>query len=535
MASWGARIVAAAALLTLAACGSPDEKASKAAARFDVYYARRDLYSARVEIQRALAAQDDVPEYWARLARLELAEGRFLQAFDAYARVVELDPKDAEAIQTMAELSYSGGSLDDAERLADQMLEEQPRSLRMLLVKGSVAAQRQQVAEARAIAEKMLEIDPTHEGAKILLARALNMAGDRAAAIATLDESVAKDGESVAKLMALLDLHAGADDFRSMARIFARLFALQPGDVAIRLEYVRLLYERGMPDRALAMLARLMRAHPGDHGLERQVVGLWTEVGSERVDVDGLKRFVAQAGNEAMKVALGQLLLDRKHHADAETVLRPFIDRGDVTAGRVEADVLYAGALSGLGRGGEALALIDRILRFDPGNPRALLMRVQVATASGDLAGALRDAQILVRDNPAMAEARIALAEIYVRRREPVLADGAYAAGMQQLSGSAGMLSAYAAYLVATRRPTMALDIAKRFTRDNPRSREGWRERARLCLRFGDAGCVDEAIWALGQIPGGAPLARSITAERTARPATAGQAVPECGRTGAAC
>jgi len=538
MASWVARIGAAAALLALVACGSAEEKGYKAATRFDVYFARRDLYSARVEIGRALAARDDIPEYWSRLARLELAEGRYLQAYDAYARVVELDPKDAEAIQTMAELSYSGGSLDDAERLADQILEEEPRSLRMLLVKGSVAAQRREVADARAIAEKMLGIDPTNEGAKILLARALNMGGDRASAIATLRGAIADDGETIPKLMALLDLYLGADDFHHAARIFARLFALQPRDVTIRLEYIRLLYERGMPDRARAMLERLTRGHPGDKDLGRQIVRLWSEVGSDKVDVDALHRFVDGTGSRSMKIAVGQLLLDRNRYADAERLLRPFVDKQAITAEGVEADVLYAGALSGLDRGGEALALIDRILQFDQSNPRALLMRVRVAIASRDLSRALRDAQILVRDNPAMVPGRIALAEIYVRRGEPILADNAYANAMQQLSGDAEMLTAYIRYLSDSGRSGRALDAARRFTRDNPRSVEGWREQARLCRRLSNESCAAAAIETLARIPGGAAAIRSIEAEsrpKAAAARAAGQAVPNCGSTGATC
>nr|WP_047166959.1 tetratricopeptide repeat protein [Sphingomonas sp. Y57] len=530
MASGWARFVAAAALLMLVACGSAEEKASKAAARYDVYYARRDFYSARVEIKRALAAQDDIPEYWARLARVELATGRLLEAYEAYARLVELDPNDAEAIQAMAELSYSGGSYDDAERLADQMLEKQPRSLRMLLVKGSVAAARHDLPAARAIADRMLGIDPANEGGKILRARVLTLEGDRDGAIAELEKAIAIDGESVPKLMAVLDLYATKDDFPRAARTFARLFALQPDNADLRFEYARLLYEHGRPDRAREMLARLLRAHRGDAAIQQRIVDLWNEVGSDRIDVDGARRFVDRTGDRAMKIALGHLLLDQHRYAEAEAVLRPFVDGKDITAAGVEADVLYAGALSGLGRGEEARALVDRILRFDEGNPRALLMRVQVATAAGDLAGALRDAQLLVSDNPRMAEGRAALADIYVRRGEAVLADGAYAGAMKELSDDGDMLQAYVDHLLRTRRGPMALDIARRFTRENPRSRDGWRIRGELCLSLGDAPCVEEVMAGLEQVPGGLKLRRMLEGRRAA-----GQAASTCGRTGAGC
>lgn len=553
-----ARIVAAAALFVLAACGSSEQRAEKAAVRADVFYARRDLYSARIEIKRAIGAQDDVPEYWARLARVELADGHYLEAYQAYARVVELDPDNDEAIQTMAELSYSAGSFEDAERLADKILEHQPRSLRMLLVKGAVAASRRQVPKAREIAERMLSIDPTNEGATILLARVINMGGDREPAITLLETSIAKDGESVGKLMALLDLYTGRDDFPRVARSFARLFALQPGNADLRLEYAKLLYERGRPDRALGMLARLSRRHRGDPAIEQRIVDLWTEVGSDRVDVDAVQRFVATTGDAPMKVALGHLLLDQKRYADVEAVLRPHVDKGEVSAAKVEADVLYAGALAGLGRSSEALAMVDKVLKFDPSNPRALLMQVRVSVASGDLARALNDAQTLVRDNPGMAEGRVALAGIYVRRNEKILADAAFARAMNELPDNAQMLTAYVDYLRGTQREAMAREVAKRFSRNNSRMLAGWKVRTELCLAADDKPCLTETLYALDQVVGARQVRQKIEARMPAFAAAvraavtkreqedrrkasgamnipAGQETPSCGTTSMPC
>ena len=58
MASRVAGIAAIALLLALAGCGFSHEKAAKAAARFDIYYAARDYYPARAEINKAIAEQD---------------------------------------------------------------------------------------------------------------------------------------------------------------------------------------------------------------------------------------------------------------------------------------------------------------------------------------------------------------------------------------------------------------------------------------------------------------------------------------------
>jgi predicted Zn-dependent protease len=387
-----------------------------------------------------------------------------------------------------------------------------------------------------------LEIDPTNEGGAILLARSQMMGGDGATAVATLRRSIAKDGETVTKLMALLDLYTGQNDFRNIARTFARLFALRPADVDLRLDYVRVLYEHGLPDRAIAMLTRLTRRRPGDTVLQQRIVDIWNEMGSDMVDVEKVRRFVMAGGNQQMKVALGRLLIERGRHADAEAVLRPYVDKKEITAGNVEADVHYAGALSGLGRRQAALELIDRVLDFDDNNPRALLMRVRISVARGDLPQALRDAQLLVRDNPAMAEGRVALADIYVRRNEAILADDSYAQAMNDLPQESAMLAAYVRYLLSKGRTDMARDAARRFTRENPRSRDGWRERGRLCVRLGDAGCVEETFNALDRIPGGPGIRYTLEASWAARGGTArrmkaaaGQAPAACGRTGAPC
>lgn len=513
----------AALLLILLSCGSPDEKAAKAVARYDIYFARGDFYSARIEIKRAIGVQEGAPDYWVRLARVELATGNYQEAYAAYSRASELDTNNGEAIQALAELAFSGGSLDDAEKFADRMLREQPTLLRMLLVKASVAISRGKADEAQLIADKMIAIDPTNEGAQILRARILDMKGDLPGAIDILEKAIVAGGESVPKLMALLDLYTGRNDFKGSARTFARLFTLLPDNVDIRLAYARQLYEQGRPDRALDFLARLTRRHPRDVGLAERIVDMWKDVGSEVVDVDRVGRFVAASGDNQMKVAFGHLLIDQKRFAEAERALQPFADRDGITADNIDADVLYAQALLGLGRSGEALKLVDKLLLFDPSNSDALLTRVRISVANGDLDQALRDAQSLATDSPRVTAGRIALGEIYEQRRSNILANAAYGQAMRDLPDDSKMLAAYANYLVRDGRGPIALGVARKFTEQNPRMREGWRERARLCIRLNDGACVQDVFAALDRLPGGRPVRRALEAQwKAARPSSGG-------------
>lgn len=498
-------------LLLLSACGSPEDRATKAMARFDEYYAEHDLFNARVQIRNAIHELDDIPEYWNKLGRIELDLNNVQNAYSAYRRVLELDPDNREGTQAMAELSYSGGSPDESLKYANKILLTEPRNLRMLLVKGLVALDRTEYDDAHATALKMRGISAGDEGGVILLARTEYAMGDPGAAIATVEDSIRQNGVSMQKLVMLIDFYNSRNDFHNLNHSYARLFRLDPDNRSLRLNYAQALYENGLPDRALIVIERLQQRYPGDPALQRQIVDLWKKVGSAAIDLDGVRRF-AQAGNAQMKMALAQLAIDQHRYAEAEQVVAPFLGSGKITPENVQANVLHASAVSGLGRNAQARALVDRILAFDSTNSQALLLRTQIETDRRDLPAALNDVQTLTRDNPSLAAGWIAFARIYTLRKDFALADGIYGRAIGSLPDDLEILADYTAYLADTGRRDLALDVADRFTRRNPRLLDGWKARADLCLKLGDKACVQKVRDSVGPLRGGDALRATLGA-----------------------
>ncbi|MBW8910468.1 MAG: tetratricopeptide repeat protein [Sphingomonas sp.] len=497
-------------LLALAACGSPQDRATKALVRYDAYYAQHDFLRARVEIRNAIREQDDVAEHWNKLGRVELSLSKYFNAYSAYSRALELDKSNVEAMQAVAELSYSGGSPDAAVKYADKMLLLDPSNLRMLFVKGSVAYDARKFDDGRAIATHMLSIDPANEGAAVLLARVQYSSGDPKGAIETLETSVKRDGQTLPKYIVLLDFYGDQQNFAGIDATYARMFRMQPRNVTLRLEYAKALYENDRPDRALAIIEQLQSADPHNPKLQQKIVDLWMAVGSKAIAIDQVRRFAA-AGNDQMKIALGQLAVDQRRFVDAERILRPFVDKGSITPENVQANTLYAGALAGLGKRGDALARANKVLEFDKTNPQALLLRIQISIDRNNLGPALNDAQILGRDNPDLTAGRIALAQVYSLRKERTLADGVFARAVDELPADVDLLRAYISYLIDTDRRRQALDAAENFTRHNADSLEGWKTRADLCLTLGDDRCAQLALDAFGRLRGGDKARAALT------------------------
>ncbi|MDB5686168.1 MAG: Tetratricopeptide repeat-containing protein, partial [Rhizorhabdus sp.] len=305
------------------------------------------------------------------------------------------------------------------------------------------------------------------------------------------------------KLLTLLDFYSRQDDFPAVQGAYRRLFRLEPRSVDLRLDYARALYDFDLADRALDVIDALLKANPDDAKLQQRVVDLWVAVGSKAIAIDQGRRLAA-AGNDQMKIAIAQLAIGQRRFADAAAILKPYVDKGEITPENVLANTLYASAMLGLGRTDEALTRATRVLAFDKTSPGALLLRVRIMVDRHNLDQALADAQVVGRDNPDLAAARIALAKVYTLRKEKTLADGAFARAADDLPQDLDLLNAYVAYLIDTGRRREALDAATNFTRRNPDRLEGWKARADLCLMVGDNDCLQQVLDAFGRVRGGA-------------------------------
>jgi predicted Zn-dependent protease len=84
-----------------------------------------------------------------------------------------------------------------------------------------------------------------------------------------------------------------------------------------------------------------------------------------------------------------------------------------VTAKNAEANAVLGDALSRLGKLPEALARLDAVLAFDPGNATALRGRAELELRANRAAAAVTDAEKLVSVLPRSASDRLLLARSY--------------------------------------------------------------------------------------------------------------------------
>lgn len=413
--------IATALALSLAACTSKDQTASAAAGQAEIELQQGRATDALRSVRKALAARDDVSDYWLLLARVDMALKDYGGAFDAYRTVIQFDRGNLEALQQLCQLGLAVHQPDQVDRYADQLLLLTPQDPMPLVMKGGAALQRTDSDKALEFAERVLKTDPHNISALILKGQILSYKGDYTGAARLIEASLDPANDQTSRLTFLRDLYARTGDVTGYARSVAQLAQRHPEDADMQFALADLLYQSDQPDEALAVLRRIMRRRPTDLGLAARAVELWLDQGGDALSPAEILQGAALPLE--MRAAFAQYADETGRPALALRTLGSDFTNAEPDPGNSDAKAAAAFATGLTGHGAEALAQLQQILDVDPAQPRALLARARLRALTGNPAGALSDARQVVTDDARNITARLVLTDILLAQHQAVLAE----------------------------------------------------------------------------------------------------------------
>jgi tetratricopeptide (TPR) repeat protein len=252
-------------------------------------------------------------EYFERLAKIFLTDGFTTKAIAIYKKVAKLAPEESRPLERLAELYVQQGVLSEARPLFLQLaemqlkagrqpqaalllrklLEAEPDNLRVQIrlaeMHLSMGQQKEAVetfygamekiqeqgdhAEAIRLADRILQLNPTHQPTFVLKVKALTASGKAAEAGKLLDSLPDRDegGETTSMLLAL---YMDSGQAVKAAALAEKVFARDPKQYTVPHRVAVALLEAGDLDQAQAMLAiiRDTMIDSGDHELLAQTI-----------------------------------------------------------------------------------------------------------------------------------------------------------------------------------------------------------------------------------------------------------------------
>lgn len=450
----------------LAGCSSPDKTAAKAASEADIALQQGRTQDALRLAHEAVAARDDVSDYWLLLGRVSMMAADYGGAFNAYESVIQLDRGNVEALRLLCQLGLSVRQPDKVDKYADQLMLLTPGDILPLVMKGGAALQRGDKDKAMGFADQVLAKQPSDLGALILKARVLASRAHFKEAAALIEGSLNGNADTTPRLTFLKDLYGQAFDRPNYSATLKRLAAATPDDFDIQLEYADLLYQDGQQAAANQVLRAVMEKRPTDIALAETILELWLTQGAAAMPVGTIASQAASVSLE-MKSTYAQYANELGRPDIAVAILNGATE-GPVSSDNADAKVALAYAIGLQGKRAEAIARLNEIIAFDPNQPRALIARARFYAKDGKTTDAITDARSVVTGDPQNATARLALVDVLTARGDLDLALVALREGVRAIPADTRLNARLARTLIAGGRRDAANDALRDMTRAAP-------------------------------------------------------------------
>jgi tetratricopeptide (TPR) repeat protein len=427
-------------VLTLALGGcakTPQQRASAKKAKAASYLKEGKPREAALELRGALEDAPNDKEALFELGEAFTSMRQFQEAYGAFKRVTELDPKNLSAQLRLADLYLLANSPDEARKRAEEVLRQDPNqanahatlaaillrkgrieealghfdraialepgNLDRRLVKAAALWEAKRLGDAAGVLNEILAKEPSHMGALVLSAQVLDAQGNRVGAEAAFSRVIQSRPSDPKMLLAYGNYLEGKGDTKKALDVYRKAgsidskgmdgwqkaaeLALSAGDFGVAKEAVKEIFARspkstqgryyearialgeGKSDAAIAGFQEVIKQYPNDSSAHYYLGLTYSRLRNYPLAKAEVQKAVELRGTVLKyKLLLAQTYEDAGDHELALKVTDDLLKGG---RGHPEAVMIRASALLGLGRPGEARALLEQVVKVFPRDARA--------------------------------------------------------------------------------------------------------------------------------------------------------------------
>lgn len=405
-----------------------------------------DMDSARRALMRLVQVQEDVPDYWVELGKLQLQMGAYREAYDAFAHAHELDRTNVTVLATMAQLALLSKQMDLANEQAQSLALVSADHPVVTLVKSYVALKAGDLDKANSGADTLLSSTPDDPFAKGLKAEVLIAQGRADEAVSLLEQQHQAVPDDRGTVRTLIALYKAREDWRSLARIEADAHRLDPKDKGIALASIEASLRAGDVAGA-AQLSSPFLAPSASPELLQSTLEAWARYAPSGALAPNVLAFARAASDEQR-----QSFADYFNRIGKPKVAADLLGESQLPISHVNArrNAILAQSMALQGRTADAMRLFNLVLDREPDQADALGGRSALEARTGSSKQAVIDAQRLVTVKPDSGEARLVLARALQAAGNPDEVQRTLWKAFQDLPGDERIVSALKSALAST-------------------------------------------------------------------------------------
>jgi putative PEP-CTERM system TPR-repeat lipoprotein len=350
-------------------------------------------------------------------AQIHLNAGRPQDARAAVQRALQISPRDAEALNVQASIAHAQGDLQTAARDYSRALEAQPLNLDARLARAAIYLDLTRDQEAKVdidYLQKHFAYDP--RGA-YLRALYFSRRGDAASARAALQDVTRTLGQLSPEFLAGSDqlkllgglAHHALGEYERAKTYLGAYLEKHPSEAGARKLLGSIYLAERQFDRAIAMLQPALRAYPDDARVMSMLGAAYMGLGNHGKAAQLFQEAAQAHDSPDIQTGLGISLLSAGQKDAGFDALSRAYQQAPTTS---QAGVPLALSYLKRGEPKRAVAIVDDMLKREPGNISIRNLLGVAKLAAGDRAGARAAYVAAIKASPSFYTAHLNLARL---------------------------------------------------------------------------------------------------------------------------
>ena len=426
-------LVAAGICVALAGCSTKVERIQAGLRKGSQYVADFEWDKASVEARNVLQMDARNAGAFLVAAQVEDGKGSLRSAFANYSKVLELQPASIDARLGLARIYLLSGDLEKPQALIDGVLAAEPQNTRAQSLQVALLARQGRKDEALAGADRVVGSGrPLAADSSLALAGFYFNAKAWGPALAVLDRAIETNPKDARlPLMAAEIAQSAPPESPAAARAvgyYAKAADATPRSAAVWRAWAAMHVRRKEMAQAEKVLRDSLKLAPDDSDRQVALLSFLAQYRDRQLAEKEIRAAIeAHSRDMALRFALADFLFGQKRTDEAAAVLQGIIDKSRDAPNGVMARGKLAALDLGNGHTEQARILLAEVLKANPRDANALLLRGRLELADGDARAAVIDLRSAAKDNPGSTEIATMLARAHRMAGDPQLAREALA------------------------------------------------------------------------------------------------------------
>ena len=450
------------AVLSLAGCGSPEQRAQNAYDRATKLMAQQDYAKAAVEFKSALKYKRDMVPAWRGLAQIEEHNQNWSSLTKILITISEFDDKDIETRLKLARLMLLAKEPNKALGWVDAALALDDNRAEIRSLRGAILYALNDPDGSKREAEAALAIDPVNTEALMELANERLAAGDPKAALDILERPNVKATDPGIQMLKVR-IFQQTGQLTEVERVLRQAAEASPKDIDLRRQLIQFYLNQDRPEQAETELRNVIAANPTLTAASSDLVILLQRTKGPKAVQHELEQLISSGGPAAFvyEIALAQWKFAQGDVNGSIASLAELVNKAKSAQQALAAQVKLAELHYQRKDFDAAQDLISTVLSKDARDMGALRLRALIHIERGDFDAAIIDARQALGDQPRSLDLMLLLISAYERNGSIELAEKQYADALKLADSDPTVGLGYAAFLRRRGSPGRAEDLLR--------------------------------------------------------------------------